>query len=116
MDMILQIADDLQLDYIFAHADGAINSKMLIISWLQQDRYDKIIPLMSGFHTILVNLKVLYKKYWCLGFSDWWVDAKAIAEGSVAQAIEGRHYARSVRLHKQGFEVKTSISINWVNG
>ena len=30
MDMIVQMADDLELDYIFAHADEAINSKMLI--------------------------------------------------------------------------------------
>lgn len=28
----------------------------------------------------------------------------AIAEGSVAQTLEGHHYARSVRLHKQSFE------------
>ena len=59
---------------------------------------------MGGFHTILVNLKILFKKYGCLGFKDWWVDAGAIAESSVAQAIEGRHYYRSVCLHKQSFE------------
>ena len=104
MDMIVQMADDLELNYIFAHADEAINSKMLMISWLSQERYDKIIPLMGGFHTILVNLKILFKKYACLGFGDWWVDGGAIAEGSVAQALEGRHYARSIRLHKQSFE------------
>ena len=59
---------------------------------------------MGGFHTILVNLKILFKKNGCLGFKDWWVDAGAIADGSVAQAYEGHHYARSVRLHKQSFE------------
>ena len=32
------------------------------------------------------------------------MDAGAIADGSAAQAFEGRHYARSVRLHKQSFE------------
>lgn len=63
MDIIVQMADDLELDYIFAHADEAVNSKMLIIPWLKQERYDKIIPLMGGFHTILVNLKILFKKY-----------------------------------------------------
>ena len=104
MDMMMEIAHDLELDYIFAHADEAINSKMLILSWLNQDEYDKIIPLMGGFHTILVILKILFKMYGCLGFKDWWVDAGAIADGSAAQAFEGRHYARSVRLHKQSFE------------
>jgi len=85
------------LDYIFAHADEAINSKKLIISWLNQDAYNKIISLMGGFHAILANLKILFKKFDCLGFRDWWVDAGAIADGSVAQEFEGRHYARSVR-------------------
>jgi len=104
MDTIVQMADDLELDYIFAHADVAINSKLLMISWMNQEKYDRIIPLMGGFHTILVNLKILFKKYDCLGFEDWWAEAGAIAAGSVAQAFEGRHYARAVRLHKQSFE------------
>lgn len=65
MEMIMQIADDLELQYIFAHADEAINSKMLMISWLNQERYDKIIPLMGGFHTILVNLNEgAFQKVW----------------------------------------------------
>ena len=59
---------------------------------------------MGGFHTILVIFKILLKKYACLGFGDWWADCGAIAEVSVAQALEGSHYARSVHLHKQSFE------------
>ena len=115
MDMILQMANDLELDYIFAHADEAINSKMLIISWLHQEKYKTIISIMGGFHTILVNLKILYKKYGCLGLSNWWVDAEAIAQSSVSQAIEGRHYARSVRLHKQSFEALLRYGIQAEN-
>ena len=85
------------------HADEAINSKINIIMWLHQGKYDQIVPLIGGFHTLLVYLKILYKKYGCLGFQDWWVHSGVIADGSVSQAIEGRHYARSVRLHKQSF-------------
>lgn len=77
---------------------------MLVISWRNQEKYDKIIPIMGGFHTVLVNLIILYKKYACLGLTDWWFESRTIAEGSVAQALEGRHYARSVRLHEQSFE------------
>ena len=54
------------MGHIFSHADEAIYSKMLIISWMNQEKYDKIISLMGdfmgGFHTILVNLKILFKK------------------------------------------------------
>ena len=94
--MILQIADDLELGHIFSHADEAIYSKMLIISWMNQEKYDKLIPLMGGFHTILVNLKILFNKYGCLGFKDWWVDAGTIAEASVAPLLQKRSSAQTV--------------------
>jgi hypothetical protein len=92
MDMIVQIANDLDLDHVFAHADEAINSKMLVISWLNPERYDKIITpherlphnLGEPQDSVLVS---------AIG--------GAIADGSVAQAIEGHHYYRSVCLHKQ---------------
>ncbi len=100
MDAILQMVDDLSINHIFVHADEAINSKMLIISWMHENRYDKIITLMGGFHTILVNLKILGKKYGCLGLNSWWIDSEVIAQGSAFQAMEGRHYHRGVRLHK----------------
>eukprot|EP00794_Sanderia_malayensis_P018600 gene18600-20470_t len=53
MNMIMQMADDLQIEHIFAHADEAIYSKMLMISWLHKGEYDKIVPLIGGFHTVM---------------------------------------------------------------
>ena len=77
---------------------------MWMIIWLYEKKYDKIIPLIGGFHTLLVYLKILFKKYGCLGLQQWWVVANAIQQGSVSQAIEGRHY-RGICLHKQSFNV-----------
>ena len=74
-----------------------------MIQWMYKEQYEKIAPILGGFHTLLCYLKIMYKKYGCLGFQDWWVDAGAIAEGSVIQAVEGKHYARGLRLHKQSF-------------
>ena len=59
---------------------------------------------MGGFHTILVSLKMLGKKFACLGLRNSWIDAGIIAERSVDKAMDGHHYHRSVRLHKQSFE------------
>jgi len=74
-----------------------------MIMWLNKTKYDKIVPILGEFHALLVYLKIMYKKYGFLGFQDWWVDAGSIAEGSVTQAIQGKHYARGIRLHKQSF-------------
>ena len=42
-----------------------------------------------------------------MGFQDWFVDSGTFAAGSAAvgQAFEGRHYYRSMRLDKEGFDV-----------
>ena len=53
---------------------------------------------------MLVTLKVFYKICNLKGLKEWWLKSKIIAIGSLAQAIEGRHYSRAVRLHKQSLE------------
>ena len=101
LDMILQMAEDLEIEHIFVHADEAVISKIYMIMWLHEQKYDKLVPLLGGFHLLLVYLKILYKKYGCLGFDQWWVASGAIKEKSVKQAIEGKHYYRGIGLHKQ---------------
>ena len=103
LHMTKDLAEELRLDHIFVHAEETINSKIKMILWTHKYKYNKIIPLLGGFHTLLVYLKILYKKYGCLGLQDWWVDAGAIADGSVLQSIEGKHYARGIRMYKQSF-------------
>ena len=104
LDLLVKMIDDLEADCIFLHADEAVYSKVMMIKWLHDDNYNKIIPLLGGFHTLLVKLKILRKKYGILGLKEWWIDAEAIQAGSAEKADEGRHYSRSIRLHKQSFE------------
>ena len=39
------------------------------------------------------------------------MDAGNIAEGSSSQAFEGRHYFRSMRVHKEGFDALAQYKI-----
>ena len=78
--------------------------KISQIMWKEEDKYKGIISIMGGFHILLVNLKILYKKYGLLGLRGWWVKSKIIADGSFDKALEERHYSRGTRLHKQIFE------------
>ena len=59
---------------------------------------------MRDSHILLVTLKVFYKKCNLKTLKKWWLKQKIIEVGSVDQAIEGRHYSRAVRLHKQSLE------------
>ena len=56
---------------------------------------------MGGFHILLVKLKILYKKYNLLGLQHWSLKSKIIAEGTVNQAAEGKHYSRAIHLHNE---------------
>ena len=79
-----------------------------MIKWLNEGLCDKIFPLLGGFHTLLVKLKILHKKYGVLGMKDWWVDSSVVVVGSVDKAAEGKHYRRSTRVHKQSFKALVS--------
>ena len=84
------------------HADEAVYSKL--IKWLNKGLYDKIFPLLGGFHTLLEKLKILHKNYGLLEIKDWWVEINGVAVDSAEKEAEGKDYCRSVRLHKQPFE------------
>ena len=63
MDNILQIIEEIGTEGNFAHVDEAIYSKIVMIMWLYNGKYENVIPLIGGFHLLLVYLKILYKKY-----------------------------------------------------
>ena len=85
--------------------------KMVLLQWLNEGKYEKVVNLLGGFHTVMVKLRIMYKKYGALGFRDWWVDVETIAERSSVQAVEGRHYFLAIRLHKKAFEALLSYRI-----
>ena len=111
MDNIVQIMKEIGTEEIFVHVDEAIYSKIVMIMWLYNGKYENVIPLIDGIHTLLVYFKILYKKHNCLGLQDWWVDAGAIQEGSVCKTIEGKHYQRGISLHKQSMNALLRIKI-----
>ena len=59
---------------------------------------------MGGFHILLVNLKILYKKYGLFSLKGWWIKSKIIEDESVDKTLEGRNYSTGTPIHKQTFE------------
>ena len=41
---------------------------MVLLQWIHEEKYDKIVNLLGGFHTIMVKLKIMNKKYGALEF------------------------------------------------
>ena len=80
--------EEIGTEKIFVNADKAVCSKIVMIMWIYNSKYENAIPLVGRFHTFLVYLKILYKKYNCLGLQDWWVDGGAKQEESVCKTRE----------------------------
>lgn len=66
---------------------------------------------MGGFHQLRVRQKLLFKRHSCRGYNQWCVDSGIIASGSADQAFEGRHYYRSMRVHKECFDALVQFKV-----
>ena len=104
LETLKDIAEELNLNHIFAHADEQVYAQLAQIIWKHGDYYKNIIILMGGFHQMRVAQRLLYKRFGCLGYKEWFIDAGTIASGSADRACEGNHYYRSMRLHKESFD------------
>ena len=104
LDFLIDLLRQLEIPYIFAHADEMVYAKLCHILWKHKDIYENIIVLMGGFHQLRVKQRLLFKRYSFRGMKQWCVDAETIADGSADQAFEGRHYYRCMRIHKECFD------------
>ena len=89
---------------IFVHVDEQVYARILHLIWKHKDIFSDVIPLMGGFHQLRVFQKIIYNRHNIIGYQEWHSDAGVIAEGSSSQPFEGRHYFRSMRIHKEGFD------------
>ena len=87
MNNLYKEVGQLDLKCLFLHADEVVYSKLMMIKWLNEGLYDKIFQLWGDFHTLLVKLKILHKKYGLLGTQDWWVDSNVVVVGSADKAL-----------------------------
>ena len=58
---------------------------------------------MGGFHQLRVRQKTIHKRHAVKGYQAWCTNSGIIATGSSDSAIEGKHYYRSMRIHKEMF-------------
>ena len=70
LDKMTEMVGELKSDCIFLHAHEVVYCKIMMIKWLNEGQYGKIIPLLGGFHTLLVKLKILHKTFGVLGLKE----------------------------------------------
>ena len=77
---------------------------MVQLKYENLDLFDCIITLLGPFHTHCSFMSAINKRFNGSGLSDL-VAAKVIAEGSVDNALKGKHYKRGVQCFHLMYEV-----------
>jgi len=60
-------------------------------------QFSKFLPFMAAFHIQMSFIYTIYKRFKGSGISDVLVAAGVISDGSVDQALRGKHFKRGVR-------------------
>ena len=74
--------------------------------------YEKIIPFLGPFHTQCCMIYAIYKRHKGSGIAEVLVAAGVIAEGSVDQALRGKHYRRALRCLSLMYEALMHLLLN----
>ena len=80
--------------------DLAIYAKAQEIVWKQTGEFSNVVLRMGAFHTAMMFIAVLDKRFGDAGLSDLFIEAGIVASGSVSGVLEGHQYNRAMRAHK----------------
>ena len=103
----LKIIDSLKLTSIVCIFDQAIYSKAIEIKWKEKEKFNCCVLMMGIFHTLMMFMHILSKRFSSAGLRDVLIQSVVIAEGSVDKALSGKMYNRGVRLYKLAYEAIT---------
>ena len=111
MERCLTIKETLKLSCIICVFDQAIYAKAVEIRWKKMERYKDCILMLGTFHTIMMYLGIIGKRFKDAGLRDILIQSEVIAEGSVDRALTGKMYNRSVRSYKLVYEALMQMLI-----
>ena len=84
--------------------DQAIYSKACQIKWKEREKFQSCLLMVGIFHTIMMFMQILYKRFGDAGMKDVLIQSSVIGEGSIKYALRGRCYNKGIRLCKIFYE------------
>ena len=97
MSKMNQAMDEKDIPYAVLVGDMPVYKHIMALKCENRERFDDIIPFLAPFHTHLSFINAMYKRFKDSGIADILVAAGVIADGSVDQALRGKHYRRAIR-------------------
>ncbi|KAG1648975.1 hypothetical protein GQR58_029417 [Nymphon striatum] len=92
------------MPFIQLVGDQPVYALIVQIRYEHPDQFSLILPCMEPFHIHCSFIYAMDKRFHGSGLSDILITAGVIAEGSVDQALRGKHYKRSIRCLRLMYE------------
>ena len=114
-DVMMKIKKAIQrksMPFAVVVCDQPVYTLLVEIKNEHPQEYEKSIPFLGPFHTQGCMIYAIYKRYKGSGIADVLVAAGVIAEGSVDQALRGKHYRRALRCLSLMYETLMHLLVN----
>ena len=104
MNRALKMKESLKFNGIVCVFDQSIFAKAVEIKWRDPSKYKSGVLLLGTFHTIMMYINVISKRFKDAGLRDVLVQSGSIAQGSIDCALMGKMYNPGVRCYKFIYE------------
>ncbi|KAL8565961.1 hypothetical protein ACOMHN_054946 [Nucella lapillus] len=97
MAKLVQAMREKNIPFTFLVGDLPTYKTIVQIKAENPELFEDITPIVGAFHQQMSYIHAIYKRFNGSGMSDTLVTAGVIVDGSVDQALRGKHYRRGVR-------------------
>ena len=96
--------DDKKMPFAIIVGDHPVYALLLELKNENPEMFADILPFMGPFHIKMSFINAIYKRFKGSGISDVLVVAGVVADGSVDQALRGKHFNRGVHCLRLFYE------------
>lgn len=100
----IALADKLNYPYVVLTADQQLHIKLLDVKWSSSIFQERLILKMGGFHIACNYMKAIGQHMEYTGLAEMWVESGLLAEGSALKVLNGKAYAKGMRIHKLTYQ------------
>ena len=100
----LKVVESLKFSSVICLFDQAIYSKAIEIKWTEKVKLKNALLMMEMFHTIMMFMHILSKRFFDAVLRDVLIQSGIIAEVSIDKALSRKMYNRGIRPYKLMYE------------
>lgn len=94
------VANTLGQKHVVLTVDEALYCKLMELKWARDEYQDFLIVRLGGLHILMNFMKIIGTHVQSSGLLDAWIESDIIGPKAAEQVLNGKAYARGIRMHK----------------